>query len=200
MQSGTRWAHQIGFTLRHISAREDAGAAPGGSSNRILLATGGGPLWHPRAHVKRGAHAASTIERSPYHPPVKTPRHPLPATRHPLIPAAPGILGNFCAATPRTVHDTSEALHRGDLRAHYSSPPMGFLYEIPQGVNTRIIVHTEPLFRYINHLQKSPETPEPASPVGMLCRTNAAPCKSSSSLGTTVRRATSAVGICRVTD
>lgn len=28
MQSGsTRWAHQIGFTLRHISAREDAAAA-----------------------------------------------------------------------------------------------------------------------------------------------------------------------------
>ena len=29
MQSGTHWAHQIGFTLRHISAKKDAGAAPG---------------------------------------------------------------------------------------------------------------------------------------------------------------------------
>lgn len=29
VQLGTYWAHQIGFTLRHISAREDAGAASG---------------------------------------------------------------------------------------------------------------------------------------------------------------------------
>lgn len=57
--------------------------------------------------------------------------------------------------------------------------------EIPQGtqfVNTCITVHTDPLFRYINHLQKALETPKPPPPVGILFRAAAAPGKSPSSL------------------
>ena len=56
------------------------------------------------------------------------------AARHP--PAAPHRGGN----------------HTADRRTYCPSPLVGFLYEIPQGVDTRIIVHTELLFRYINHL------------------------------------------------
>lgn len=67
-----------------------------------------------------------------------TPTNMKATQRPPLYPTRTwrggGVLGNFCATAPRTVHDVSEALHRGDRRTYFSSPPVGFLYEIPHGV------------------------------------------------------------------
>lgn len=73
--------------------------------------------------------------------PTPTPTN-MKAARHPLLcptgPDAPGFFGSFCAAASRIVRAPA-APHRCDCRTYCSSPQWWFLYEILQGVNTRII-------------------------------------------------------------